>query len=1039
MVSASDIETLRRRTTAIERELAAVKLRLAELERVGIGGETEAPVTARGHGAQAPALVAPPAQPELPAEPVTPPSLVVPPVLSTVTPAEAPRAAFRETPAAVRPPPWREWLEPLQLWPPSGEDNAEIRLGAWWATRIGALLAVIGVVFLGVYVSRDSAPWVRLAEVMAVTAGVIGLGGWLERKLPLFGAVVFGAGLALAYFCAFAAYAVPPMKVIERQDTATLCELAVVAGIFGAAWWRGSSVVAAMAVVLGHVTAFLALRAGPEGFGPWVILLLGAAAVLLRLARGWTAPSALAMPLAWLYLGVAATQGATGAGAMTVVAAWVWCALYFVLFWMRDWIVVWRGGDLSRVDRTVQVANSSLAFAVGLLATAQVGGDRLAQFYFGAGTLMLAATIAWRVRPAGAPLVSIFACKAAGLLGLGVIAAWEGHARYLVLLTQAFALLVSARQSGVRGLRTATVIAGAVALGFFLAQLRPGGAPVAQTGTALEIVFLLGAAGFVAALRRWLGFAPFTAAFGSVVVGLAAVSTVLSWETHGWDTAVLVGVGAGLAATAWLLRGGEVAAVLGGVVGVAAHAAIWGLSSPSTGVTVLWLNEAVLLIAAAVGIGVRWRVVPEGAEGRWRTLDFGLAGLSLGTLTVVGFRGFPAATGLALAAGLGAVLAFASRGRVRQWGELISPLLALGLFLYFLKFGGRAGAGWLGSAAMASWLAAAWWAKRTAGEKPNAWRAANAALATAVTLVALVRWVPAEWRLLCAAGVALAVFVLAWQPRVAGALASSWAIWVAAAFWQLGRGPSLVDAVACLLAWAPAAAMVRGIHAAGADANTGRAVPVQVTLASVIGLFAALSVHDPAGRLLALGVLGLAAFAAWKWGRVEPARGALAATATVMWILGIASAGSPAMKGWSAGLAVVCGAGVVLAAWPLLASAGLERQLKQRWQWAGAVAGLVLVFWALAVQPVPVRDYATVGWGAIAVALFLAGLFARSRPHRLVGLAGLGACVLRAFAVDIDSTLYRIVAFVALGCVLLWVGFSYHRFRHLIADEEKKL
>jgi uncharacterized membrane protein len=44
-------------------------------------------------------------------------------------------------------------------------------------------------------------------------------------------------------------------------------------------------------------------------------------------------------------------------------------------------------------------------------------------------------------------------------------------------------------------------------------------------------------------------------------------------------------------------------------------------------------------------------------------------------------------------------------------------------------------------------------------------------------------------------------------------------------------------------------------------------------------------------------------------------------------------------------------------------------------------------------------------------------------------------CVPRVFLVDIDSTVYRIVAFVALGVVLLWVGFSYHRFRHLITGE----
>jgi hypothetical protein len=41
----------------------------------------------------------------------------------------------------------------------------------------------------------------------------------------------------------------------------------------------------------------------------------------------------------------------------------------------------------------------------------------------------------------------------------------------------------------------------------------------------------------------------------------------------------------------------------------------------------------------------------------------------------------------------------------------------------------------------------------------------------------------------------------------------------------------------------------------------------------------------------------------------------------------------------------------------------------------------------------------------------------------------------RVFVVDIQSTLYRIGAFVVLGVVLLWVGFSYHRFRHFITDD----
>ncbi len=81
------------------------------------------------------------------------------------------------------------------------------------------------------------------------------------------------------------------------------------------------------------------------------------------------------------------------------------------------------------------------------------------------------------------------------------------------------------------------------------------------------------------------------------------------------------------------------------------------------------------------------------------------------------------------------------------------------------------------------------------------------------------------------------------------------------------------------------------------------------------------------------------------------------------------------------------------------------------------------------------EPYITVGWAVAALVWFGVGLFGRFRPARLLGLVALALCVPRMFLVDLNSTLYRIIAFCALGGVLLWVGFSYHRFRHLIAGE----
>lgn len=123
-----------------------------------------------------------------------------------------------------------------------------------------------------------------------------------------------------------------------------------------------------------------------------------------------------------------------------------------------------------------------------------------------------------------------------------------------------------------------------------------------------------------------------------------------------------------------------------------------------------------------------------------------------------------------------------------------------------------------------------------------------------------------------------------------------------------------------------------------------------------------------------------------------------------------------------------------------LTLAGGPRALTRRGRnglaWVLGAAGLALAFGALLAQPEggALHRYVTVGWGVVAAAVFVTGLVARLRPHRLLGLVGLALCVPRAFTVDLSTPLERIAAFIALGSALLWVGFSYHKFRHLIVD-----
>ncbi len=99
--------------------------------------------------------------------------------------------------------------------------------------------------------------------------------------------------------------------------------------------------------------------------------------------------------------------------------------------------------------------------------------------------------------------------------------------------------------------------------------------------------------------------------------------------------------------------------------------------------------------------------------------------------------------------------------------------------------------------------------------------------------------------------------------------------------------------------------------------------------------------------------------------------------------------------------------------------------------------GLMLFFWFFTGQGEPLEAYTTVLWGVGALGVFGLGLFLQTRIYRLLGLLGLVLCVPRIFLIDLNSTLHRIIAFVVLGVVLLWVGFSYHRFRHLVTGEAR--
>jgi uncharacterized membrane protein len=65
------------------------------------------------------------------------------------------------------------------------------------------------------------------------------------------------------------------------------------------------------------------------------------------------------------------------------------------------------------------------------------------------------------------------------------------------------------------------------------------------------------------------------------------------------------------------------------------------------------------------------------------------------------------------------------------------------------------------------------------------------------------------------------------------------------------------------------------------------------------------------------------------------------------------------------------------------------------------------------------------------------GVWGREQVHRIAGLAMLVLCIPRVFIYDIEEAKHRIAAFIVLGLLLIWVGFSYQKFRHFIDGPTK--
>lgn len=105
---------------------------------------------------------------------------------------------------------------PLPLSP-----HRELDFGKVWFVRIGMVILLTGLVFLGNYAYqnwiREMPNGVRLAALFACALALVETGRRLAARdnLSRFGEVLLAGGMAFFYYCTFAAHHVDRLKIIE--------------------------------------------------------------------------------------------------------------------------------------------------------------------------------------------------------------------------------------------------------------------------------------------------------------------------------------------------------------------------------------------------------------------------------------------------------------------------------------------------------------------------------------------------------------------------------------------------------------------------------------------------------------------------------------------------------------------------------------------------------------------------------------------------------------------------------------------------------
>ncbi len=952
--NAAELERLQRRQEAMQRQLGSLT---AEIQQLASRLNAAPPGLERPLQAL-PELVMPAlsiTDPSFPGETIASIAhepMSVPPPLPPVLPRRQAEPRPDLTPSSLAdsiPAPTPPPMTPVS---PPVRETFEMKLGTYWLVRIGIVMLLTGLVFLGTYAYKNFigliGPAGKVTLLYLASAVLLGLGGWLQRKrvkegLQNYGQVLFAGGLAAVYFTTYAAHYVSVLRIIASPVVDALLLLGWAAVTVWLADRRKSEVLALFAVGLAYYTSAI------TSVGLFTLcsnLVLTATAVFFLIRNRWAKLS---------FISVLATYGGFAFWRFHQ-GDWAWAGrtaeelwqgnLFLAGYWIFFTAAVFfaRGAALVNAGRALFASlNNGAFFGLVLLSMLPVAQGNFWKFSLGFGVALLGAAWAARRFLADEPLVkNTYLVQGLTLVTLGFIAYFTGLKLALVLAAESVVLILLSGVIQNSFLRVGGFITAALSAGWLVVGLT-GRQPDTLLGAAIGAAFLLNA-----------------------------------WREHVGDL--------GRGASVLRPGSGYFVALAIGVCGLVTWHAV-----PAPWIPVAWMLEAVVLTASCYvlripELPVFAQVLAVAAQGYW-FFEHALRSARPPWLVPTALIGGT----LALSHWWQRQSRLSLGADLRNLLQIVYGLALVGVLFF-------------------------WFQPRFA---PAAWLAFLSLLAVGVTIY----------------GVATRAWILAACGQIF-LLVSSYEL-----FHQFaGPRPSWVFALIPMVTW-----LVLGtattVWLSRHDIREEARRPLLQVSTFYRGVACGMSLwwlfgYVPAPHQfwsLCLAGLGLLALAGGLKSREALCFSAFyLVVAFATWL--VQALANSAVLHWGNLIALLA----LVAAQQIVARRPQCYALPPR---AGSVAICVtgLALWLFVTRWVVLQSggehfFVTVSWAGLAFLFFAAGFVWRERMHRWLGLGILACAVGRVFLSDVWKleTIYRILSFMALGLVLLALGFIYNKYQDKI-------